>query len=271
MRLLVVTPTLGGSEWLDDCLNSVDACAPGAAHVLVSPPAVVEALRHSFPNRGLLAESDPGGGMYSAINDALETDRDWDAFTYLNDDDVLLPGFAASRRALEGSGTKAPATVIYGSVALISPASRRLGMIPVSPWPRLVRTLYAERLEPVYQHGTIITREAWEQHGGFDGTFKYCGDSEYLARLCVRGVPAVRVGSTVAAFRLRKGQLTKNRAAMVAERRRVDEKLGLLAGPSRRQRLFARWVFRLANAPVYAERVARHGFLSFDEVLARAG
>jgi hypothetical protein len=57
---------------------------------------------------------------------------------------------------------------------------------------------------------------------------------------------------------------------MIAERRRVDEKLGLLSGPSRIHRFFARWAFRLANAPAYAERIARHGFISFDQLLERA-
>jgi hypothetical protein len=41
---------------------------------------------------------------------------------------------------------------------------------------QLGRALYAERLEPFYQHGTIITRAAWEQHGSFDETFRFCGD-----------------------------------------------------------------------------------------------
>ena len=74
----------------------------------------------------------------------------------------------------------------------------------------------------------------------------------------------------MAAFRLRTGQLTKNRAAMLAERHRVDAKLGLLAPQPALRRGWARWRFRTANLPVYAERVARHGFVSFDELLAQA-
>jgi hypothetical protein len=141
----------------------------------------------------------------------------------------------------------------------------------VSPAPGLNRDLYAQRLEPVYQHGTLVSRAAWAQAGGFDPTFRYCGDSEFLARLCVSEVPALRVGGEVAAFRLHRGQLTKNRPAMMAERARVDEKLGLLAGGRSFRHSWARLVFRAANLPVYAERVARHGFVSFDELLERGG
>ena len=101
--------------------------------------------------------------------------------------------------------------------------------------------------------------------------FRLCGDSEFLARLCVRGVPAVRVGDEVAAFRLRSGQLTKNRPAMIEERARVDEKLGLRAGPLTVRHRWARLVFRAANLPVYAGRILRHGFVSFDQLLERRG
>ena len=73
----------------------------------------------------------------------------------------------------------------------------------------------------------------------------------------------------------RRGGITsvvrKNRAAMLEERARVDEKLGLLSGTQPWRRRWARAVFRLANAPIYVERMARHGFVPFDELLARLG
>src|SRR5215216_5704836 len=147
--------------------------------------------------------------------------------TYLNDDDLLLPRFATVVR------TATPAEqplIAYGAVRLIDSVGKRLGSIPVSPRPALNRALYAQRLEPVYQHGTLVTRAAWEKLEGFDEAFRFCGDSEFLARACVAEIPFVRVNGEVAAFRLRAGQLTKNRGAMQAERSRVDEKLKLIDG-----------------------------------------
>jgi GT2 family glycosyltransferase len=208
--------------------------------------------------------------MYAAINRALQADSAWDAFSYLNDDDVLLPGILHAQAGAAAPVRDRQAALVYGRVDLIDSQGRGQGAIPVSRRPRGNRVLYAERLEPVYQHGTIVTRAAWERHGGFDESFRLCGDSEYLARLCVAGVKSVYVPATVAAFRLRPGQLTKRRAEMQAERVRVDEKLGLLHGPSRAERLWARLVFRLTNAPVYAGRIARHGFRRFDDVLEQS-
>ena len=267
MKLLVVTPTLGESPWLAETVASVAACAGRCTHVLVAPSAAVQKLAGRFPNVRVVAE--PGGGMYAAINAGLAVAGDWDAFTYLNDDDLLLPDFSANVAAAVAAGGRP--LIAYGGVRLIDARGRRLGAIPISSAPGLNRALYAQRLEPVYQHGTIATRAAVEAAGGaFDVTLRLCGDSEFLARACVRGVPFVRTTRReVAAFRLRAGQLTKNRDTMVAERARVDEKLGLLAPRPAGVLRAARWRFRMANLAIYAERIRRHGFISFDELLER--
>jgi hypothetical protein len=269
MKVLVITPTLGASDWLEKTLVSVAAHRGACRHVLVAPADRRPALASRFPEVTVISER--GGGMYAAINTALAGCGDWDAFTYVNDDDLLLPGFARVLAAVAPGGGARP-QIAYGGVRLIDGQGRRLGAIPISPEPGLNRLLYAQRLEPVYQQGTLVTRAAAEATGRFDEALRYCGDSEFLARACVRGVPFVRAtGREVAAFRLRAGQLTKDRPAMIAERARVDEKLGLIgrrpAGPMR----LARWRFRWANLPIYTERIRRHGFLTFDELLARVG
>lgn len=267
MKILVITPTLGNSRWLAETVASVAPWARKGTHVLVAPAAAVVQLAARFPQTMVVAE--PGGGMYAAINTGLAAIPDWDAFTYINDDDVLLPGFNSVTAAL--AVRPGQPLFAYGRVRLINSTGRRLGAIPVSPWTRFNRELYAQRLEPVYQHGALVSRSAWERHGGFDATLRVCGDSEYLARLCVKGVEAVCVGGEVAAFRLRPGQLTKNRPAVLEERARVDQKLSLLATSLTLRHHWARLVFRAANLPVYAERIARHGFVSFDELLERKG
>lgn len=267
MNLLVVTPTLGKSRWLEETVASVASLPVDHQHVLVCPAAEQRDLGKQFPHVQVMAE--PDGGMYAAVNHALNAARDWEAFTYINDDDLLLPGFAASVRAAAAVAAGQP-LLVYGRVRLIDRNGRRIGAIPISPWPSLNRRLYAQRLEPVYQHGTLVTRAAWEALGGFDPAFRFCGDSELLARACLTGLPFRRINRTVATFRLNPGQLSKNRAAMEAERRQIDAKLGLITPTSWRHQA-ARLGFRLFNLPVYLERIARHGFISFDEMLARLG
>lgn len=271
-RVLVVTPTLGDSRWLPETMASVAALSASAetVHVLVTPAHAVARLKADFP-RVVVVEEPAGGGMYAAINAGVAAVRGhWDVVTYLNDDDILLPRFAVVARAATSHGGR-PA-LAYGGVRLIGADDQRLGAIPISHFPSQNRALYAQRLEPVYQHGIAVNRAAWERLQGFDAAFRLCGDSEFLARACVSGLHLVCASHrAVAAFRLRAGQLTKSRPAMEAERRRVDEKLALLAGPSSLARAWARGVFRVTNLPIYAERILRHGFLSFDELLRRGG
>ena len=267
MSVLIITPTLGASQWLAETVASV--AAQGARQVLVAPAQRVDELRERFSGVEVIAEP-AGGGMYGAINTgAGAAGCEWSAVGYLNDDDVLLPEFARVVRAMaEARGGE---RVAYGRVRLIDGGGRRLGAIPVSPDPAWNRALYAERLEPVYQHGTLFTRAAWARLNGCDANLRYCGDSDLLARACLAKIPFVRVGGEVAAFRLRPGQLTKNRPAMIAERALVDARLGLLDGVDAKERRQARRRFRWANAAVYAERIARHGFVSFDQLLTRGG
>ena len=264
--LVIVTPTLAVSPWLVETVASVASFE--VKHVLVAPASRIDELVRRFPSTMVIAE--PVGGMYAAINTALASVKEWEAFTYINDDDLLLPGFADVMRAVARNGTGA--LVAYGGVRLIDAHGRRLGAIPISPRPAINRHLYAQRIEPVYQHGTIVTRKAYEVCGGFDPEFRLCGDSAFLARACIAGVPFKCVTRReVAAFRLRAGQLTKSRQEMMAERDRVDAKLGLRSLPRTWAQRFARWQFRLANLPIYLERIARHGFISFDELIVRSG
>ena len=268
MRILVVTPTLGESPWLAETVASVAAQRLDLRHVLVAPAGRGAGLAAKFPGTRVVTEANAAGGMYAAINAGLAAEREWGVFTYLNDDDLLLPAFAQAAAVADFTGAR----VVYGGVRLLGADGRRLGAIPISPAPTLNRLLYAQRLEPVYQHGTLVTRAVVEAMGPFDGGLRFCGDSEFLARACVRGVPFVcATRREVAAFRLRAGQLTKNRGAMTAERAQVDAALGLLATRRTFRHRWARLIFRLSNLPVYAERAARHGFLTFDELIARAG
>lgn len=262
--ILVVTPTLGDSPWLADTVASVTAQEMPCRHVLVCPADRLGALSARFPNIEVYPE--PGGGMYAAINAGLAAAGEWGAFTYINDDDLLLPGFSRLAAAAQVGGER----VVYGGVRLINTRGERAGAIPISPWSRLNRLLYAQRVEPVFQHGTIFTRAVYERIGGFDTDLKFCGDSELLARACVAQVPFHRASfGVVAAFRLRAGQLTKNLPVMLAEHHKLYAKLGLPAPRLTLKHRLARFVFLIGNLGVYLERIRRHGFVGFGEVLAK--
>lgn len=263
-KTLVVTPTLGQSPWLDETVQSITSLPIAVTHVLVAPAERVSGLASRLPHATVVAE--PGGGMYAAINAGLRAIPDWDAFTYINDDDLLLPRFVEVVRAAQRGRRR----IAYGGVRLVNTKGERTGAIPISPFPSLNRKLYAQRVEPVYQHGTVATRAVVDELGGFDETLRFCGDSEFLARSCVAGVEFMcATRHAVAAFRLRAGQLTKNLPVMLEEHHRLYNKLRLPAPRILLRHRLARFLFCCANAPVYAERIARHGFIRFGDVLAK--
>lgn len=224
----------------------------------------MEELAGRFP--GTTVAPEPGGGMYAAINTALAMAGDWEAFTYINDDDLLLPRFARVVECIQ----RYPKGAAYGGVRLIGTHGQPLGSIPISPFPSLNRRLYGQRVEPVYQHGTVFSRNLYERIGGFDQGFRFCGDTEYMARACVAGLPfKCATVRSVAAFRLRAGQFTKNLPLMQAESDRAHTKLSLPERPITLRHRWARLVFRASNLPIYLERIARHGPITFGELLAR--
>lgn len=249
----MITPTLGSSPWLEETVASVAMHAAGAVHVLVAPCEQMEGLQTKFPGVHLVAE--PGGGMYAAINAGLATAGAWDAFTYINDDDTLLPGFEAVMKAAREN----PQAVVYGEVELVDEQGRSLGRNPVSRFLVWNRLLHRAGIEAVCQQGTIITRTAWDNTGPFDASYRFCGDSEWLARASARGCAYVFCGVRVATFRLRKNQMSRNEEAMRSEARRFV--LGLGPRPPWWLRLPAVFAFRLGNIPVYVERVCRHGWM----------
>jgi hypothetical protein len=207
--------------------------------------------------------------MYAALNTAIASAKDWDAFTYINDDDLLLPGFGIVAQAL--AKHRAERMMVYGRIRLIDSEGRRLGVIPVCPWPALNRLLYSQRIEPVYQQGTLMSRAAFEFLGGFDESLKLCADTELLARACMRGVQSVcATRREVAAFRFRAGQLSKNRVTVAAE---LAEIYGRLRWPARRlsyRHHAARLLFRAANLDAYLQRLGRHGWISFGKMFETA-
>jgi GT2 family glycosyltransferase len=270
MKLFVITPTLGASPWLDETVASVTTCAPDAVHVFVAPAAAVAGLATRFPRAMVVPEPEGRAGMYVAINAGLAAMGAGDAFTYINDDDVLLPDFSLNLRAATAAAGRP--LIVYGGVKLIDGRGRRLGAIPISPDPKLNRALYAQRVEPVFQQGMIVTRAVIDAIGGFAPDLKLRGDTEFLARACLKGIPFVcATRRSVAAFRLRPGQASKDRAAMIAEGARVEAMLAQGPPPPAAELDRARRRFRRANLAIYAERIARHGFVTFDQMLERGG
>jgi hypothetical protein len=256
-HLLVVTPTLGQSRWLDATIASVDALRVPRTHLLVAPASMTAGLARRFPQCKVVPEPSPGRGMYAAMNAGVAAVENWNVLTCLNDDDRLSsPGFDVAA----GAG----AEIAYGRVAFIDSQGARLGAIPVARHGGDLAALLARGIMPLAQPGTMFHRDVWKKLGGFDESYRLAGDLDFFVRALAAGLRFTYVGEQVAEFRLSEGQLSKRRAEMLAETARALTPLTASPRP-----VAALWRFRLGNLGVYADRVRRHGFVSMQKMYER--
>ena len=116
--LLVVTPTLGESPFLDQTVASIEAQPLHIRHVISTPGRKVAELAARYPHALVVPDAGRLGGIYGAINAGIQAAKfKWDWFTYINDDDTLLPGFGLV--ILQNLRDPSPSPVVYGDVELI--------------------------------------------------------------------------------------------------------------------------------------------------------
>ncbi|HEY4300793.1 MAG TPA: hypothetical protein VGM73_07970 [Candidatus Didemnitutus sp.] len=207
MNGVVVIPTLADSPWLVAAIASASAPGTSSRVILVCPPDRRNDLAVRHPGCEVVAET--GVGLYGAINDGLRATREWEFFSYLNDDDLLLGTMPGSMP----SGVD----VLYGKVDYVDAGTRRMGSFPIETSASRIPRVLAAGLPALTPQGTWISRRAFEELGGFDAGLKYCGDFDFWLRAAGRGLRFSFRSETVGAFRLRPGQLSGQRAAADAE------------------------------------------------------
>ena len=165
VSILVITPTLGVSPFLDETIQSVARFAGRASHVIVAPQAAVCGLEARYPGLVVITEGDPGGGIYGALAKAISSlGSGFDWFTWINDDDRLEPGFSVVNAAAEiATGVD----VIYANVRFIDKNGMYVSDVPVARSARLVRACVETGQIPFTQQGGLIRTSSYFRAGGF--------------------------------------------------------------------------------------------------------
>jgi glycosyltransferase involved in cell wall biosynthesis len=258
--ILVVTPTLGDSPYLDRTVESVTTQPFPILHVLSVPAPRVQTLQARFPHAHVVADAGRTGGIYGALNAALaQAPAGWDWFTYINDDDLLLPGFASAAGRHFASASGEP--VIYGDVELIDEADQRLGLITVTPDPRWIPALLQEGISPLMQQGMLFHRDCVARLHRFDQRFRLCADLDFWLRACAAGERFRYYPVSVAQFRLRGGQLSGDTSLTEREQEEIVRRHLPAPLPAWRRRA-TRLRYRLHNLPRYLARFRTRGFLT---------
>ncbi len=264
-RILVVTPTLGESVFLDKTMESVATQPLDIMHVISAPAKKQRALQVRFPQARVVTDNGKEGGIYGAINAALtQTTGEWDWFTYINDDDVLLPGFSeVFYRHLRSA---APEPVIYGDVALIDERDRKISLVTTERDPAWIPALLQQGISPLMQQGMLFRRETVRRLQEFDTRYRLCADLDFWLRAYAAGEEFHYYPTCVAQFRVRGGQLSGNTALTMREQ---EEIIGrhLPVPVSRLKKQVARWRYRTCNLPRYMARVRSRGFRTSYQLL----
>jgi len=267
-HILVVTPTLGTSPYLDRTIASVAAQAVPVRHVLAAPAAQLSRLKMRYPHTVVVPDAGRAGGIYGALNAAFEqAPESWSWFTYINDDDALLPGFSSVvRRHLS---RRAPEPVTYGNVELIDEQGRRTGTITVERSPAWIPALLQRGISPLMQQGMLVRRDCVLRLDGFDLRYRLCADLDFWLRAYAAGERFRHYGTAVAQFRLRAGQLSSNTALTIREQDEIVARHLPNPVPAWRRRA-AVWRYRLFNLPRYLGRFRSRGFRTSYQILEQS-
>lgn len=265
-KLLVLTPTLGRSDFLDETRESVAKLGAGVLHVMVCPQDRVADLQRRFPACRVVADAGSAGGIYGALNAGLSAFPDgWDWFTYINDDDTLGPEFGIMLDAHLSQDQ--PEDVTYGNVRLINEKSAPFGYVTTERNPRYLTNILHQHISPLNQQGMLFSHAAVKSLGVFDLRYKLCADLDFWVRAYSAERPFRYYPLEVGRFRVRAGQLsgdvglTRLEFAYVVKRNLPSPPRGTILR-------LARLRYRLLNLPRYLMRFWRVGWKTSEEVLS---
>ena len=196
----VVTPTFNMADRLPRCVESVAGQDyPRIEHVVVDGGSTDGTRDYLAAQDRVRWISEPDNGQSEALNKGFAL-AGGDILTWLNADDVLLPGaVVAVVDALGATG----AGWAYGDLEV-----RRAGETWVTRPPRQLSATSFRRGNVISQPGTFFTASALEQVGGIDEDFHLTMDFELWLRFVEAGIPATYVGTTLAAFEVHEGSKT---------------------------------------------------------------
>ncbi|MGE0644217.1 MAG: glycosyltransferase family 2 protein [Nitrospira sp.] len=177
----VIVATRNVAVTLDHCIQSVLGQTYLHKELIVidgvSLDGTVDVLRRNSEHISYWI-SEPDRGIYHAWNKGLaKATGEWICF--LGADDHLWDEHVLTRMAGALANLPPDIRVVYGQIMLLNKSGERLYAIG-EPWERLKLQFLKSMCIP--HPGLMHRRSLFEQHGGFDESFRIAGDYELLLR-----------------------------------------------------------------------------------------
>ena len=254
----IVVATYNGAATLQQCINSIALQTYPHKELIIidggSTDGTVELLKTS-QQKITYWVSEPDRGIYQAWNKALPRARgEWICF--LGADDHFWDEHVLTRMAEELAKLLPEIRVAYGQIMLLNGGGERLYAVG-EPWERLRQRFLKSMCIP--HPGMMHRRSLFEEHGGFDESFRIAGDYELLLRELKTADAAFIPNLVTVGMRQGKGESSHPAATLrvLQETRRAQRMHG--------QRLPSRsWFFSVTKAyfrlllwHVFGEPIAR--------------
>lgn len=250
-RISIVVPTLNSARTLDMTLMSLrlqDGCE---AAIRVVDSGSTDSTLEICERWRVPVSYTPPGNMYRAINEGLRScDTPW--LMYVNSDDFLYP---KSLARLVAAGEDRSVDIVYGVCDFVDSEGRFLHSFTPAP-PAHLLGLFRCNVFGFSQPTAIFRKEVFTALGGFDKQFDLGADADFYLRALRKGYSFTRLlGSSIAAFRLRRGQLSSTRMSALARQVRLSASRSI--GPARFDDGLRLVLMRTRNLPQYLIRMLR--------------
>lgn len=202
-RITVVTPSYNQAEYLEETIRSVLLQGyPNLEYIVIdggSTDNSADVIKH-YESHLAYWVSEPDSGQTNAINKGW-TRATGDYVTWLNSDDLLLPGslFTTAAAMLEDDDLD----IVYGNARYIGSDSEQLpppyDMMYGKPWslPQMI----VEWRNPTPQQGFLIKRSLLDRIGYLDEAYHFTMDFDFWVRIAVAGGHGKWVNKPIADFR----------------------------------------------------------------------
>lgn len=208
LKLTVVTPSYNQAQFLKHTMESVFQSNKATVDYIVMDGGSSDgsvAIIQSYDRRLKYWQSRPDGGQASAIRAGFEHIECScnDIMAYLNSDDMLAPG--AVDFVLEWFAEHPEVDAIYGHRIIVDENGREVGRWVLPPHDSEVLRL----IDFVPQETLFWRRRIHDLVGGFDATFQFAMDWDFLLRIQEAGAKIVRVPWFLGCFRVHSEQKTQ--------------------------------------------------------------
>jgi len=205
--LSIIIPSFNAVRYVDECLSSVASQFGDDVEVIVQDGGSTDGTAEVFERyRSILSsvEIGPDHGQSDAIDRGIQLARGR-FLTWLNADDILMPGtLAALRKATRSQPVVdwwVGDTVVLDSDSLVKSATRAGSLVNWGGF----------RFACVYGPSSFFTKHMYQTVGGLDLSFHYMMDTELWSRFATQGYRFQGLGHYAWGFRQHEGSKTTAR------------------------------------------------------------